>query len=173
MRHTVGAVLLVALTVPAGGASAQVMLLEAGIVCPRIVTGEMVEAPDTEIGAIRRIDQGLAFDLDARDVPTMTNLSFGFRVGLEAGVPPQEVTIVVTHPPMGERAVTRQSWPDTLVPGEDNMNVFTFEYEYEKVPGPWTFEIEVDGATVVAVPFEVTEEGARGPVEAACFQFMS
>jgi hypothetical protein len=154
-------------------AAAQVRLIEAGIICPRIVTGELVEAPGTESGNIRMIEQTLAFDLDARAVPTITNLSFGLRFALEPGEPAQDVTIVVTHPPMGERAVTRQSWPDTLVPGEQNMNLFTFEHEHEKVAGPWTFAVEIDGERVLEVPFEVAGPDARGPVEQACFQFMS
>ncbi|TFL17474.1 DUF3859 domain-containing protein [Jannaschia formosa] len=154
-------------------APAQVQLLEAGIVCPRIVTGELVEAPDTEVGAIRQIESGIVFDLNARTVPTMSNLSFGIRVGLKPGTPAQDVRVTVTHPPMGERQVTRQSWATDLIPGEDNINVFTFEFDYEKVPGPWTFGVEIDGAPVVEVPFDVTAEGGRGPVEAACFRFMS
>jgi hypothetical protein len=164
------AALLATLALPV---SAQVQLIEAGIICPRIVSGEMVEAPDTEVGAIRMIDQALSFDLDARKVPTITNLGFGFRVALEPGIAEQDITIVVTHPPMGERGVTRQAWRDRLVAGETNMNLFTFEFDYEKVPGLWTFSVEVDGEAVVSVPFEVAAEDARGPVEAACFQFMS
>ena len=157
----------------AAPAAAQVRLVETGIVCPRIVTGEMRPAPDTEFGEIRQIDQPVIFDLDARTVPTMTNLGFGFRIGLEAGQPARDVTIVVTHPPMGPRAVTRQSWSDRLEPGEDSVDLFTFEEDYEKVPGRWTFSVEIDGSVVVEAPFDVVAEGGHGPVEDACFQFMS
>ncbi|WP_371156848.1 DUF3859 domain-containing protein [Jannaschia sp. 2305UL9-9] len=152
---------------------AQVRLLEAGIICPRISSGELIDAPGTEAGVIRRIEQGLGFDLGARTVPTMTNLSFGFRTTLKPGAPLQPVTIVVTHPPMGDRGITRQEWSDTMWPGDTNLNLFTFEHDYEKVSGPWAFAIEIEGDTVVEVAFEVTEDGGRGPVEAACFQFMS
>ncbi|WGH79203.1 DUF3859 domain-containing protein [Jannaschia ovalis] len=172
MRHRLIG-LAAGLVLLAGPAAAQVRLLEAGIICPRISTGELVEAPGTEAGHIRRIEEGLGFDLAARTVPTMDNLSFGFRTALKDGAPATDVTIVVTHPPMGPRGVTREEWPDTLFPGQTNLNLFTFELDYEKVPGPWTFAVEVAGRPVVSVPFEVTREGARGPVEAACFQFMS
>ena len=165
--------LTLALALLAAPATAQVQLLEAGIVCPRIVTGELVEAPDTEVGAIRQISGGIVFDLNARTVPTMSNLSFGIRFGLKPGAAGRDATVVVTHPPMGERGVTRQSWVTDLIPGEDNVNVFTFEFDYEKVPGDWTFGVEIEGQPVITVPFEVGEEGGRGPVEAACFQFMS
>lgn len=154
-------------------ASAQVRLVEAGIVCPRITTGELIEAPGTEAGVIRRIERSTTFDLDARVVPTMTNLGFGFRTELEPGAQAQDVMIVVTHPPMGERGVKREEWPDLLLPGQTNLNLFTFEHDYEKVPGPWTFAIEIEGETIVQVDFDVTEDGGRGPVEQACFQFMS
>ncbi|MGB3554887.1 MAG: DUF3859 domain-containing protein [Jannaschia sp.] len=158
----------------ASGAAAQVRLVEAGIVCPRISSGDLVPAPGTEAGFIRRIEEGTGFDLDARDVPTMDNLSFGFRTALEDGIAePREVTIVVTHPPMGPRRVTREEWPDTILPDTTNLNLFTFEHEYEKITGPWTFAVEIDGTPVVTIAFEVTEAGGRGEVEAACFRFMS
>ncbi|MGB3407985.1 MAG: DUF3859 domain-containing protein [Jannaschia sp.] len=157
-----------------GGASqAQVRLVEAGIICPRISSGTMIEAPGTEAGFIRQIEQGLEFDLADRIVPTMDNLSFGFRTALKEGTEAQDVTVVVTHPPMGPRRVEREEWRDTIYPGVTNMNVFTFEHDYEKVEGGWTFGIEIDGQAVVTVAFEVTRDAARGPVEQACFQFMS
>ncbi|MEM9798494.1 MAG: DUF3859 domain-containing protein [Pseudomonadota bacterium] len=156
-----------------GAAQAGVALLEAGIICPRISTGELVEAPGTEAGFIRRIEQGMGFDLMDRTVPLMDNLSFGFRVGLKAGAEAMDVTVVVTHPPMGARGVTREEWTDTLWPGMTNLNLFTFEEDYEKVPGDWTFAIEADGETLVNVPFTVADTPATAPVDSACFQFMS
>ncbi|MEM7490744.1 MAG: DUF3859 domain-containing protein [Pseudomonadota bacterium] len=169
-RHVLAGLVCLMLT---HEASAQVRLIEAGIVCPRETSGELVPAPNTESGVIRQIDRETSFDLNAREVPTIDLLSFGFRTTLKDGVGPQEVAIVVTHPPMGERAVTRQEWVDVLAPGETNLNLFTFEEEYEKVPGPWAFSVEVDGEAVVTVPFMVVADGGRSAVEATCFQFMS
>lgn len=172
MRHRLTATLL-ALIFCAAPAVAQVRLVEAGIVCPRVTTGELLPAPGTETGTIRRIDQETVFDLPDRRVPMMTDLSFGFRTELQEGEEAREVQIVVTHPPMGPRGVVRQEWADTIYPGDTNLNLFTFEFPYEKVPGRWTFAVELDGAAIVSVPFEVGVETARGPVEAACFRFMS
>lgn len=172
MRHRLTAltVLLLAAPLPA---AAQVRLVEAGIVCPRETTGDLVEAPGTEAGFIRRIEEATVFDLPDRTVPTMTDLSFGLRTALEPGASATGVTIVITHPPMGPRAVTREAWDDTIEAGADNLNLFTFENDYEKVAGLWTFTVEVDGVPVVSVPFEVTDAGGRGTVERACFQFLS
>lgn len=154
-------------------ANAQVRLSGSGIVCPRETTGPLVEAPDTEAGFIRQVEGTMAFDLNSHQVPLMTDLSFGIRTELKPGSPPLPITVVVTHPPLGPRGVTRESWPDTVLPGEENVNLFTFEEEYEKVPGRWTFGIEVDGESVVTVPFDVLPEGGRGPIEQACFNFLS
>ncbi len=172
MRHRLIdlALALAALAAPAG---AQVRLVEAGIVCPREPTGAFEDAPGTEAGAIRRIEEAVVFDLPDRNVPTITNLSFGLRAALDPGAEATDVTIVVEHPPMGERDVTRQEWDDTILPGGGSISLFTFEEAYEKVPGPWRFSIEAGGATLVEVAFEVTAEDGRGAVERACFQFLS
>ncbi|MEM7709572.1 MAG: DUF3859 domain-containing protein [Pseudomonadota bacterium] len=166
-------ILAACLVLAAAPAAAKVRLVEAGIVCPREVTGDVVPAPGTEAGVIRQLDRETTFDLDAREVPTIDLLSFGFRTVLDVNGPAQEVTVVVSHPPMGDRAVTRQEWTDVVEPGATSLNLFTFEEEYEKVPGPWSFAIEIEGTPVVSVPFTVRPVGARGPVEDVCFQFMS
>ncbi|SFI83818.1 DUF3859 domain-containing protein [Jannaschia pohangensis] len=157
----------------ATSAQAKVRLVEAGIICPRESTGALIDAPGTEAGFIRRIDEGLTFDLPDRTVPTLDNLSFGFRTALKPGVGSQAVTVVVTHPPMGERGVIREEWDDVIEAGSQSLNLFTFELPYEKVPGAWVFSIEIDGEPVVSVPFEVTEVNNRGRIEQACFQFLS
>ncbi|MEL7184301.1 MAG: DUF3859 domain-containing protein [Pseudomonadota bacterium] len=164
---------LVALAFMGSTAHAGIRLIEAGIVCPRPTEGELVQAPGTEAGVIRKIKGSLFFDLNGRTVPTLDELSFGFRTGLKPGTPPQDVTIVVTHPPMGPRGIEREEWSDVLMPGVNNLNLFTFEHDYEKVPGDWTFAIEVDGQPVVSVAFQVTDTGGDGSVEETCFQFLS
>ncbi len=172
MRHRL-TYLTLALGLMAGAAQAQVRLVEAGIICPREAEGPVVDAPGTEAGFIRTIQDPVTFDLFDRTVPTMDNISFGFRTALKPGTPTQTVTVVVTHPPMGPRGVERQAWEDVIVTGTESLNLFTFEFDYEKVLGTWTFSIEVDGVPAVSVPFEVTENDGRGRVEQACFQFLS
>ena len=155
-----------------GTAPADVRLIEAGIICPRDSDGALVDAPRTEAGQIRIVDESLGFDLLTRTVPTMDDLSFGFRTELEPGVIVRDVTIVVTHPPTGEAGVVREEWDDVFAAGDARLNLFTFEEAYEKIPGTWTFSIEIEGRTVVSVPFEITED-RRDEVERACFQFLS
>jgi hypothetical protein len=169
MRHRLGPLLAAALL--AGPASAQVALVEAGIVCPREVTGALREAPGTEAGVIRDLDQATEFDLTTRVVPTMPDISFGFRVGATGGAG-EVVSIVVTHPPMGERGVTRQEWTTVLAPGTTALNLFTFEEAYEMVPGPWAFAVEAGGERMAEARFEVTEAPVP-TVEAMCLAVFS
>lgn len=164
---------LLPLILLAAPATAQVRLIDAGIICPRESRGDLVEAPGTEAGHIRRIEEGLSFDLPDRLVPTMDLLSFGFRTELKPETPALAVTVVVTHPPMGPRGVEREQWADVMEPGMASLNLFTFEMDYEKVAGDWSFSIEVGGEPVVTVPFEVTETDGRGSVERVCFQFLA
>lgn len=184
MRHRLsgsvrrpGAALSIGLALAGGavasGAEAQVRLVEAGIVCPREPSGALVEAPGTEAGVLRQVEEGLAFDVLSRTVPMIDDLAFGVRVELKAGTPPLSAVVVVTHPPMGPRGVTREEWPDALLPGGQSVNLFTFEQDYEKVPGRWTFGLEVEGEPVVTVAFDVLAEGGQGPVEQVCFTFLS
>ncbi len=174
MRHRlIPAILSLVVAASPGDVAADVRLVEAGIICPRESSGELVPAPRTEAGHIRLIDESLGFDLLSRTVPTMDGLSFGFRTELEPGVDLRDVTVVVTHPPMGAAEVVREEWDDVLAANDASLNLFTFEEAYEKVPGIWTFAIEVDGQPVVTVPFEVTKTDGRNEVERACFQFLS
>jgi hypothetical protein len=152
---------------------AQVTLLDAGVVCPRPVRGELIPAPGMEAGVIRIHEEEVGFDTATRRVPLIDLLSFGFRAALDPGQPLQQVTVVITHPPMGDRAMTRQEWQTVIGPGQTKMSLFTFEVPHEKVPGPWTFAIEREGDPLLEVPFDVVVADPGGAVESACFQFMS
>lgn len=166
-------VLPVLLGLAALPAAAQVELVEAGVICPRPVTGQLLPAPGMEAGVIRLTEGDVAFDTTARRVPLIDLISFGFRATVGPDEPVQEVTVVITHPPMGERAVTRQEWETVIAPGQVKTSLFTFEVPHEKVPGPWTFGIEREGTRLLDVPFDVVPADGAGPVEAVCFQFMS
>lgn len=150
-------------------AMAKVRLVEAGIICPEIRDGDgRREAPETETGFIDIIDQDLVFDLPDRHVPLIQHLSFGFRVALKPGEPNTRITIVVDHPPTGDAGITRESWSQWIAGGERSMNLFTFDYAYEMVPGPWTFAIEVAGQRQVEVPFVVGPPGFNPKVDQVC-----
>ena len=173
MRPALPTLALMLAALQTSPAFAQVRLIDAGIICPRESSGQLVDAPGTESGFIQQIDQGMTFDLPDRTVPTLDKLSFGFRTGLKPGEPAQEVVVVVTHPPMGVRGQTRQEWSDVITPGATSLNMFTFDEDYEKVVGAWTFSIEIGDQPAVTVAFDVTETENQGRIEQTCFQFLS
>lgn len=153
----------------AGPGAAKIRLVEAGIMCPELrETTDRIEAPDTETGFIDIVDGNTEFDLPDRQVPTLQHLSFGLRVALKAGEGATDFRMIVEHPPIGAEGVTRESWPDTLVPGEESLNFYTFDFPYEMVPGDWVFSIEVDGQAQVTVPFVVGGPGSNPRVDAVC-----
>ena len=173
MRHrlnALGSCAVAVLAAAATSADAKVRLLEAGIVCPEPRDGAARRAaPDTEIGHIDILERDVGFDLLDRQVPAMRDLAFGLRVALKAGQPETALTIVLEHPPLGDRAVTRQSWVQWVAGGEDTINLFTFDFPYEMVEGDWAFSIEVEGQRVVSVPFDVGPPGSNPRVDEVCF----
>ena len=155
----------------AGAASADVSLVEAGIVCPEIRDAvERQEAPDTETGFIDIIDEAIVFDSPTRDVPLIPHLSMGLRVASDS----DEVLvadIVVEHPPFGAAEVSRESWETVIEPGGTTIGLFSFDFPYEMVAGPWVFAVEVDGERFVEVSFNVGVDPAA--VDAVCVGMMS
>ena len=174
MRHRLIPLAAAALCLSAGGASARLSLVESGIVCPALrETIESRPAPDTEAGRVDTIEGAIEFDLADRDVPLVQHVSFGFRIALDDAGPDADVTIVVEHPPFGERAVSRESWVQSMVAGGVALNLFTFDQPYEMVPGPWTFAAELDGERLVEVPFTVGAPGAAERVDAVCLSVLN
>lgn len=164
------ALLLILVAAPA---AAQVRLVEAGIVCPGDRDGVEEAAPDTEAGFVTTIEEAVAFDLPDRVVPTLEKLSFGIRVALKDGAGATPITVTTTHPPMGPRAVTRQAYRSSLVPGDTSLKLYTFDLPYERVPGRWTFGIEIAGETVLEVPFDVVDRFGNARVDQVCLGNLS
>ena len=164
--------LLLCLAAPS--AAAQVRLIEAGIVCPAERDGTPTPAPGTEAGFITSIEEGLAFDLPDRVVPTMEKLSFGIRVGLKDGTPLLPIRVVTTHPPMGPRSVTRQTYESDIAPGDASLRIYTFDHGYEMVEGRWTFAIEsLGGDVLLEVPFDVVGRFGNARVDDVCLGNLS
>ncbi|WP_179381545.1 DUF3859 domain-containing protein [Jannaschia marina] len=158
MRHRLKPLLIplvLALSFGAGAARAEITLLRAGIVCPDGRDGPMRDAPDTLIGGVREVD-GLAIDLDTRDVPMIPGLGLGLQTRWE-GPGGATLRMVTLHPPMGENGVTEQSYTRDFAPGETSTRAYTFEFAYEMVPGPWTLQIADATGTLISVDFTVSD----------------
>lgn len=148
-----------------------VVLLEAGIYCPEVADGRM-EAPDTESGYIDLLSGEVRAAYLGNVVPGEIGIGFGMRYQVEPETGMISGRMVVTHPPMGDSGITRQSYTVILDPAQSNMSQYDFDFPYEIVQGTWTMTLEIAGLpalrqsfTVVppeAAPFSIDE--CEGPV---------
>lgn len=145
-----------------------VVLIDHGIICQVTPEGAR-EAPDTIMGAINLIEQTRDMDVTTRVVPAKAGISFGVKFTLRPGAGDRDVTILVTHPPMGPEGVTTETWTSPLSEGRASLNMFTFEFPYEMVPGPWIMALEVDGERLMEQHFEVVSELAAPAVLSVCY----
>ncbi|KUF10095.1 DUF3859 domain-containing protein [Pseudoponticoccus marisrubri] len=165
------AALCLAGTAQAEGASfaePPMILLDHGVICEIELDGHR-EAPGTESGRLNIVDQDQALDLTTAAVPAQIGLSFGIRATLEDGVDPGDVEVVVTHPPMGPRNITEERWDAEMTPGDIALNLFTFEYDYELVQGPWSFQLRRDDRTLLRQDFVVGPRDSVPVVQDTCF----
>lgn len=145
-------------------------VISIGMKCPEVPDGEMVEAPDTELGWVREGSGSTGYDVAGTYVPAEMNLSFGVIFRAPEGIAPTTGLLVLEHPPMGPEGITRQTHPTTLLPGRAQGTNWIFEFDYERVQGTWTRSLEVDGETVWSVDFLVGPAGSNGLINEVCFR---
>ncbi|MBV7397384.1 DUF3859 domain-containing protein [Mameliella sediminis] len=139
-----------------------------GVICEVELQGTR-PAPETLSGLLNLVDQDRPIDVETLQIPAEMGLSFGIRASLTAGASVPEVTVVVTHPPMGPTARTVERWQAPMNFGEVSLNLFTFEHDYELLEGAWMFQVEQDGKVLLQQPFTVTAPGTVPAVQQACF----
>lgn len=155
------------LALPASAQEAGLRLLDHGVIC-QVVSEGTIAAPQTEQGRLNLIAQDRDIDVTTTLVPAELGISFGIRFISEGGGAPQPVSVVLTHPPMGPRGVTRQSWVTVLHPDDPGLALFTFEFPYEMVTGRWTLALEGEGVRLAEQGFDVVPAEAAATVLAAC-----
>lgn len=87
------------------------------------------------------------FNVKTRIIPAEIPRTFGAIVQVSAPPASGLYMASVTHPPMGPRKRTTQSWPTLQSYGLAIVG-YTFEDQFELVPGTWTFRLS-DGDLVV------------------------
>lgn len=109
---------------------------KAGIFCaPKVVS--TVPAPDTVAGVTNVIKEVPPFVSAGRNVPAVLGMGFGTLSGSKQGIL-LDVLVVVTHPPMGDAGITRQSYYSEITNVGESMTLYQFDYDYELVQGAWT-----------------------------------
>jgi hypothetical protein len=161
---------LICLALPAA-TSAQdhpaIALLQAGVLCGPEVVGS-APAPDTIAGETHIVADQPAFIAETLTVPAVLGIGFGLRAQASDpdGLP--DVTIIVTHPPMGPDGITRQSYQSAISGISPSMSFYQFDAAYELVTGRWTFAAEQGGELLFTVSFDVVPPAALPGLASVC-----
>jgi len=140
--------------------------LQAGVICaPEVI--DHVPAPDTVAGVQNVIEGDPPFVTTGRTVPAVIGIGFAIKA-IAAGQDLPDVTIVVTHPPMGENGTRRQSYQSAIWMDDYGLTAWQFEYDYELVTGPWTVEAWAGDRMVYSVTFDVVPPEMMPELARAC-----
>ncbi len=154
-------------TAPRSYVQGPVVLIDYGVICQVLSNGSR-PAPETLLGEINLIDRTRDMDVTTRVVPARAGISFGVKFTGAPGTGALPVTVIVTHPPMGEAGIARESWTALVEEGDSGLSLFTFEFPYEMLPGPWSMAIEADGRRLMEQHFQVVPELAAPGVLSVC-----
>ncbi len=96
-----------------------------------------------------------------KDIPLQRNIEFGYHFSLSGTKDNCPLTFTLNHPPMVTPSgkVTRtNSFNQTVSPGDPNYDGFSFEFDWELIPGEYIFEIQHKNRTLSKVLFNVLEQ---------------
>lgn len=121
-------------------------------------------APETTSG-ITRVPGEIRFTEHTNGIPAKLGINFGFRYTAEGftGVKKVAITKVVTHPPVKKPdGITSTGFRTTLtkpvVGGKiSGFTGYSFDHEYELVPGPWKIECWYQDQKLVEKTFYVLD----------------
>jgi len=144
----------------------QVLELIPGLICAPPEAGRR-DAPDTASGWVHVPDEPVGIVAEGQRVPAVLGMGFGVWFRLD-GFGPLELRHVVTHPPMADTGITRQSWDSRSQGGMEDAIFFQFDVPEELVTGTWTFSAH-DGTTeLFSVPFTIVEPSEAPDLARLC-----
>ena len=128
--------------------------LESGIICPPPSVGD-TPAPGTVAGVTHLVDEDPPFVSRSHRVPAVTGIGFGVKSMTASLRGLTDVTMTVTHPPMGKDRVTQQTFQTRIDGTSPSLTFYQFDYAYELVQGPWQLEATKDGEVLYRATFDV------------------
>ncbi len=141
--------------------------LETGVICPPPSVGES-EAPGTLAGATHLIEDEPPFVSKSNRVPAVIGIGFGAKSMTADLFGLQDVTMTVTHPPMGKDGVTSQTFQTRIDGTEPSLTFYQFDFAYELVQGEWQMEASKDGDILFRTTFEVVAPGTVPELARIC-----
>jgi hypothetical protein len=127
--------------------------------------GRPVAAPGTATGAVTPLSN-MQHTVTTRTVPAQLGVRFGFGyivVGapLGAQVSIHSVTIFPSpglHDPASSQPKTRSEYDWTTTIGEQSFRIYTFDSDWEIVPGVWTQQLWYQGRMLAEQKFTIVKQ---------------
>lgn len=141
--------------------------LETGVICPPESTGTR-PAPDTVAGVTNVIQDEPPFVSTANRVPAVMGIGFGAKAMSESVFGIDNVTMTITHPPMGATQATTQSFQTSISGTDSSITFYQFDYDYELLPGTWTMTARNGEEVLYSTAFEVVPPQAIPELAAIC-----
>lgn len=145
----------------------QIGRLEAGVICSPESVGSS-PAPNTIAGSTHVIEEEPPFIAVTRRVPAVLGVGFGVKSQTQDGFGYDDVTMVITHPPMGDTGAELQSFSTSIGNTSPSLTFYQFDFDYELVPGIWQMTAMRDETVLYAVTFEVLPPHKVPELAAVC-----
>ena len=134
--------------------SDRIASFETGVICAPEAIGTR-PAPDTVAGTTHVIEVEPPFVSTDNRVPAVLGIGFGIKamaVGYD-GI--DDVTMRITHPPMGDGGVTSQTYGSRISGLDPSLTFYQFDFDYELLEGTWQMEAYARGTLLYRTTFEV------------------
>jgi hypothetical protein len=128
--------------------------LESGVICPPPSVGD-APAPGTVAGVTHLVNEDPPFVSMSRRVPAVLGIGFGVKTLTADILGLSDVTMTVTHPPMGKDGATQQSFLTRIDGGTPSLTFYQFDFAYELVQGTWEMEAVKDGEVLYRTTFDI------------------
>ena len=148
-----------------GHANAQTVqridVIEAGIYTSRI--DKTVDAPGAVTGR-KKMESDIRLVQATTNIPARRGVEFGFRYRIVGTGKTVHLKMITHVPPPGMRdpdtgnvTLTDRFYSDHTV-GVPQFSAYTFDNDWEIVPGTWIFEIWLDDQKLASQSFEIGKE---------------
>jgi hypothetical protein len=163
---------------PAAAREVSVTIIEHGL-----YTAEVVGQQSDSSGVVTDLLANLCHVATTSTVPMRSRVHFGFRYrldGPDAGTP-VDLTLAVTfpdavHPPAALGPMKRHRRHSVLPVGAVSYTGYSFDLDWEFVPGVWTLEVLQGERTLAALSFTVVDQdqaALSSPDPSNCFRVSS
>ena len=140
---------------------------ESGVICPPPSVGDSV-APGTVAGVTHLVDVDPPFVSASHRVPAVIGIGFGVKSMTADLLGLTDVTMTVTHPPMGKDGATQQTFQTRIDGTSPSLTFYQFDYAYELVQGRWTMEAVKDGEVLYRTSFDIVAPKAAPDLAQIC-----